>query len=244
MKIQDSWLTRTPIAHRGLHDKDIPENSLAAFSCAVKKKYPIELDVRLLDDGTVIVFHDNKLSRMTGKDGYIDNLTAEKLADLRLMKTEHGIPTFEKVLETVNGAVPILIEFKTKIKTFALENNVIQMLKGYNGETAVESFDPYSMEYFSIHAPNIMRGQLAHKFIRGYRDVSIVQGLRQSKLKLNYVSKPDFIAYNASDLPCKAVSKCNLPVIAWTVTSQAQAKKLQPYIDNFIFEGFTPAIDE
>lgn len=243
MKIQDSWLTSTPIAHRGLHNKEIPENSLAAFSCAVEKKYPIELDVRLLDDGTVIVFHDNKLARMTGKDGYIDNLTAEKLAELRLGKTEHTVPTFEKVLETVNGAVPILIEFKTKIKTFALENSVIQMLKGYNGETAVESFDPYSMEYFSIHAPNIMRGQLAHKFMR-YRDVGLIQGLRLSKLKLNYVSKPDFIAYNAYDLPYKPVSKCNLPVIAWTVTSQAQAKKLQPYVDNFIFEGFTPAFNE
>ena len=36
----------------------IPENSLSAFNLALAKGYGIELDINLLKDGTVVVFHD------------------------------------------------------------------------------------------------------------------------------------------------------------------------------------------
>ena len=47
MKI-NSWLTNKYIAHRGLfNNKDIPENSIAAFEKAVQNKFAIEMDVRI-----------------------------------------------------------------------------------------------------------------------------------------------------------------------------------------------------
>jgi glycerophosphoryl diester phosphodiesterase len=48
-----SWLTRAPIAHRGLHDLDAgaPENSLAAFERSCRLGFAAELDVRLTRDG-------------------------------------------------------------------------------------------------------------------------------------------------------------------------------------------------
>ena len=55
------------IAHRGVHIS-APENSISAFKEAIKKKYIIELDVHLLKDNTVVVFHDDDLSRMIGKN--------------------------------------------------------------------------------------------------------------------------------------------------------------------------------
>ena len=39
------FLFGRPFAHRGLHDKHRPENSMAAFEAAVQAGYPIELDV-------------------------------------------------------------------------------------------------------------------------------------------------------------------------------------------------------
>ena len=64
------WITETPIAHRGLHDINlgIPENSMYAFEVAISQKYIIELDVHLLKDGNVVVFHDDDTLRMTGKN--------------------------------------------------------------------------------------------------------------------------------------------------------------------------------
>ena len=84
MNLFESWLVETPIAHRGYHGKSAPENSMLAFSKAIEKGYAIELDVQLLSDGTVVVFHDDSLARMTGNDGYIKYLTK---TDLKAPKT-------------------------------------------------------------------------------------------------------------------------------------------------------------
>lgn len=161
MDIKKMWLCTRPVAHRGLHTDDKPENSLAAFVNACEYGFPIETDVQAIDDGTVIVFHDDNISRMTSHDGYVSNLTSDKLNELRLAGTDEKIPTFEQLLETVNGKVPLLIEIKNEGKVGFLEQKVIDMLSSYNGDFAVQSFNPYSMEYFKKNASGIIRGQLS-----------------------------------------------------------------------------------
>ena len=56
------WLTKTPVAHRGLHDiaKGVPENSLLAFRKAIEAGFAIETDVRITGDKQVVV--DAKVS--------------------------------------------------------------------------------------------------------------------------------------------------------------------------------------
>lgn len=68
MKKYLSFLKKNIISHRGLHDNNkVPENSMVSFKRALRKKYIIELDVHLLKDNTVVVFHlDANLKRMTG----------------------------------------------------------------------------------------------------------------------------------------------------------------------------------
>ena len=57
-------------AHRGFHDKPvIPENSLPAFRRAIEHGFGAELDVHLLKDGTLAVFHDSDLRRCANVDG-------------------------------------------------------------------------------------------------------------------------------------------------------------------------------
>ena len=79
-------------AHRGLHDAEKPENSMAAFAAAVEKGYGVELDVHLLKDGTLAVIHDSDLSRTTGQTGRVEDLTAEELRNYRLQGSEQTIP--------------------------------------------------------------------------------------------------------------------------------------------------------
>ena len=59
------WLTRRPIAHRGLHDgnRKIAENSMAAFRAAMEAGYAIECDIHIAADGVPVVFHDGDLVR-------------------------------------------------------------------------------------------------------------------------------------------------------------------------------------
>ena len=144
--IFDSWLVCQPIAHRGLHDKEIPENSLPAFENAINNGYAIELDVQMIADGTLVVFHDESLSRVTNNDGYLKFLNKSDLEILTLKGSKEKIPTFEETLKFINGRTPILIEIKNKSKVGDLEKKVIELLKDYKGEYAVESFNPYVLQ--------------------------------------------------------------------------------------------------
>lgn len=237
-----SWLVETPIAHRGLHDKVSPENSLSAFSKAIEKGYAIELDVQLLSDNTVVVFHDESLSRMTGNDGYIKFLNKEDLKVLKLAGSKEHIPTFEEVLKLVDGRTPLLIEIKNQFKVGKLEQKVIDMLKNYNGEFAIQSFNPFSLQYFKNHAPNFLRGQLSGYF-KGEKLAWIKKFLLKRMSFNKSTSEPNFISYDASTLPNRFVRKFKkLPLLAWTVRSKEEYLKVIKYCDNIIFENFIPEI--
>lgn len=236
MDILHTRLFTTPIAHRGLHNEEIPENSLKAYENAIEHGFPIEIDVRTIDDGTVVVFHDDALGRMTGKDGYVSNLQASELNDAHLKGTDQTIPTFEQVLSLVNGQVPLLIETKVTAKVGPLESKVAEMLKNYKGEFALQSFDPYSMAYFYEHEPDMLRGQLSALNC----GLSYFKRKALGHLKVNKISHPHFVSYCFSDLPNKYVTKAKLPTLAWTLTSRSDCEKVQDCCDNIIFERFLP----
>ena len=241
MDIFKSWLVERCIAHRGLHNDEFPENSLGAFQNAINNGYPIELDVHIISDGTLVVFHDDSLSRMTGKDGYLKNLTKFDLENYHLVDTEYTIPTFEDVLTLIDGKVPLLIEVKNTNKVGALETKLLEMLRAYKGEYAIESFNPYVLEWFKNNAPDILRGQLAG-FFKGEK-LAFIKRFALKRMVLNKIAKPDFIAYEASRLPNRFVRKYkSLPLIAWTVRSQKEYMKVVQYCDNVIFENFEPKI--
>ena len=138
------FLRKPLIAHRGFFDnkKGIPENSMLAFQRAIDNDYTIELDVHILKDGKVIVFHDDNLKRMTGEDKLIKDCDYEEIEKLRLLGTNQKIPLFEEVLSLVDGKVALLIELKYDVKVGRLEKELIKILKNYKGKYAVQSFSP------------------------------------------------------------------------------------------------------
>ena len=240
MDIKKSGIFIRPIAHRGLHDASTPENSLLAFQKAIDAGYAIEIDVRPIDDGTVVVFHDDNLKRLTDRDGYVCNLSRADLDEITLLSSDQKIPTFKEVLDFVDGRVPLLIEVKNNGRVGSLEQATLDLLEGYKGEFAVQSFNPYSLEYFKKHAPQIARGQLSAFF---GKEMTFIRRYLLSRLKLNKISAPDFISYRHSDLPIKYVSRTKLPVLAWTVRSNSELEKVKPYCNNIIFENFIPVLD-
>lgn len=241
MDLFHTWLVEKYIAHRGLHNASAAENSLSAFKNAIEKDYAIELDVHQISDGTLVVFHDETLSRMTGKDGYLQNLTKKDLKNYKLAGTEDTIPTLDEVLKLVGGRVPLLIEVKNQTKVGALEQKLLDTLKKYNGEYAIEAFNPYVLIWFKENAPDVIRGQLASKF--KHVKLSGIKKFVLKRFKLNKQSQPHFISYCADDLPSRFVRKYkHLPLIAWTVRSQNEYLKVIKHSDNIIFEGFEPKI--
>ena len=136
MKKDLDFLKGIYIAHRGLYhnEKGIPENSIRAFKEAVKRNIPVELDVHLLKDGNIVVFHDDNLSRMTGYNKMIKDCTYEEISGLRLLDTNEKIPLFEEVLQVINGKVLIDIELKYDTERGKLETKLCSILDNYEGK--------------------------------------------------------------------------------------------------------------
>ena len=249
MEIFNSWLVNKYIAHRGLHNDKYPENSLGAFEHAIENDYAIEIDIHKIEDGTIVVFHDDTLKRMTGEDGYINQIkTVEDLKKYKLLGSNYSIPTLKEVLEFVDGRVPILIEIKDERTTSYSPTNPLTMatyelLKNYKGEYAIQSFNPYVLKWFKINAPEVIRGQLSRRFTKNSK-LNLFARLALGRMWLNKkVSEPHFIAYHYKDLPNRFVKKYKrLPLIAWALPSQQEYMKVVSHCDNIIFEGFTPRI--
>lgn len=100
------------VAHRGLHNKEITENSLGAFKNAIDHDFAFELDVHLTKDNELIVCHDSSLKRTTDKEGIIEELTVKEIKDNYHLLDGEEVPTFKEVLSLTNEIVPIVVELK------------------------------------------------------------------------------------------------------------------------------------
>ncbi len=237
----NGWITTQPIAHRGLHGDGAPENSLAAIERAVDAGYAVEVDIQLSADGVPVVFHDDNLERMTGEPGKLAAVPSHTLRDLELHDTPYRIPHLDEVLATVDGQAPLLVELKNYGAPGPLEVAVRDELAAYDGRFAIQSFNPRSVGWFARHQPGWPRGQIAGAF--DGIELAAWKKLLLRRLLLNPISRPGFITYEHAELPYWPVTlhrRLGLPVLAWTVRSRRDQRRVEPYADNVIFEGYRP----
>lgn len=232
-------------AHRGLHDRAAgrPENTMGAFRAAVEAGYGIELDVRLTKDEELVVFHDENLKRLCGREESICDLTYEELRECRVGGTQERIPRFAEVLRLVDGRVPLLVELKCEEKDRLVSERTDGLLQNYRGRYVIESFHPLVLWWYRLHRPEVCRGQLSLHFQRRenrYHPLWIMA----THLLFNFLGRPDFIAYDIRDkgtfsrMICRRLFGCHSA--AWTVRSQKQLEECRACYDSFIFEGFLP----
>ncbi len=229
-------------AHRGLHDGntgETPENSLAAFELACKAGHGIELDVQLSKDGVVMVFHDYTLIRMTGVDKKLCELEASELGLLHLAGTEQTIPTFAEVLALVDGRVPILVELKGENFDTALCPKVAEMLSQYKGDYCIESFNPLLIKEMKKHLPESYRGLLYTNACRDKKKATVIN-VAVSLMLLNFLAKPDFIAFNKIDrgsFPVWVTTHFYRAVkFVWTVRTKEELNVAHEKAEHPIFE--------
>lgn len=228
-------------AHRGLHNKNIPENSLRAFEGAVERGLGIELDIQLSKDGKVMVFHDFTLNRVAGIDGKVIDYTAEELGKMSLNGQPDGIPTLEQVLQTVDGKVPLIIEIKIPGFDCSVCPKAFELLDGYTGPFCVESFHPFALKWMKENRPQILRGQLSSNFFRHKESGNNLQFFAVKNLLLNVIAKPDFIAYDIRYPNTWAFRLCRdvwkaLP-IGWTVRTENELTEAKKSFDAWICEN-------
>ena len=207
-------------AHRGLHSRDltVPENSLKAFELAAGAGYGIELDVQLSRDGKVVVFHDADLSRVCGVKARVDELSFGELQKLRLLNTEERIPMFEDVLAVIRGRGPLIVELKTGKRNRELCEKTWEILKKYQGDFCIESFDPTIVAWFRRHARSVIRGQLAAPAAEYAGQANRFTAFLLSRTLLNFLGRPHFIAYKIGRRPPTVRLSCALGAmnVGWT----------------------------
>lgn len=238
-KIKPDPILMCDYAHRGLHGDGIPENSLAAFARACENGYGIELDVQLSRDGTVMVFHDATLVRMTGREGKLCELDADELRTLTLADSNETIPTFAEVLSLVRGRVPLLVELKGETTNVALCPKVAALLRDYTGPYCIESFNPLLLGEMKKHLPNVFRGMLYTNLCHEKKSHSALNILLTT-MALNVIAKPDFIAYNQhyrDSLPVRLTTKLyGAPHFVWTTRGDREREIAREHGEHAIFE--------
>ncbi len=232
-------------AHRGLHDNaaGIPENSMTAFRRAVEAGFGMELDVQLTKDNVPVVFHDRTLERMCAKSGKVRDYTYEELQQFTLLQSEERIPHFQDVLDMVAGRTPLIVELKIDSTDLTVCSVADEILSKYKGLYCIESFNPLGLRWYRRHRKNVVRGQLSNAFLReeGYDGVWYYF---LQNLLLNFVGRPDFIAYNqvyprilSRRICCDLLGAVS---VGWTIRSEEELECAKKNFDIYIFEGFKP----
>lgn len=151
-------MTPLLLGHRGtphLHT----ENTLAGFQAALDAGLDgVELDVRRLGDGTLVICHD---ARLPDGQGLLELGTADLPAYIPTLDAALAwaadTGAFVNVEIKFEGGRPDDRVFRTldAIRTFGLQSRVI-----------VSSFSPLILAAAQAHAPDIERGFLIHRTYR------------------------------------------------------------------------------
>lgn len=242
-KEQEKIIRGRNYAHRGLHNrnKTVPENSISAFKLAVENGYGIELDVTLSKDGEVMVFHDEKLNRVVGVEGRLEEYLAKDLKEMNLFNTDEKIPKLKEILEIVKGEVPVIIEIKSGERNKELCEKVFHIIKEYKGYYCIESFNPCILLWFRKNAPQIMRGILIMNR-KNYTNLPSWIGFLMSNALTNVISRPNFIAHDIfkKSFLLKFSEKLGAMKVVWTVDNKMNYKKYEAENHAVIFEFYKP----
>ena len=237
------WLTARPVAHRGLHDdaNGIVENTASAFSAAIAGHYAIECDLQLAADGEAMVFHDDTLDRLTEAHGALSSLTSSELKTVALGGTADRILTLGELCDLVAGRVPLILEVKSRFDGDpTLSNRVAAVVQGYAGPVGAMSFDPDMVQALRAAAPWLPRGLVA----QSTEDPGHARMDKSLYAATAFRSRPHFLAWSVRDLPSfwplLGRWAFGLPLLTWTIRTEAEATCARRWADQMIFEGFRP----
>lgn len=185
------------IAHRG-NDGVHKENSLEAIVNSLGKDYidGVEFDIRMTKDFKFVICHDPFYGGLLIRETRLKTLQKK------------GLNSLEEVLINVNNNKILLIEIKEESKKYKiLIAKLYRILKKYNLNYYIFSFNYDLMEYFKEKYPNIKSG--------------ILIGIKKNLHKINNTF--DFNAVNyrhASNVPLKET-------FIWTVDDLKEYEKVK-----------------
>lgn len=225
---QNHFVLATNIAHRAISSTNVKEHSKEGLLDCIKKGFTAEIDV-VLYNGELRCYHSDNISSKLGQESSI----AEKT------RIEDSL-TFEEVLKIVDGKTSIIIDIKDfSLINRKLEKMLVELLKDYKGEFAIQCWNPLVVRWFQKKYPEIIRGQVGNSLSSLKKTRSTI--LLIVNFLLFYKGDPDYIVYDL-DKYVMLLSRFNnilgIPVIGYTAFSKEDIDKYKDScFDNIIIEG-------
>ena len=162
-------------AHRGASEY-LPENTMLAFYTGMYMgANGIETDIQKAKDGTLVLFHDSTLARVTGAPGSVEDNSFEELQELFVTKNGHidKIVAFEDFLRHFAFRN---ITFAIELKGAGVEKDTAELLRKYHMEekTVVTSFQSEYLRTFREYAPEFQIG-----YLTSHIDSDVIHTLKQ-----------------------------------------------------------------
>lgn len=203
------------IAHRGF-SAEAPENTLSSVEAAIKAKADrVEIDVQLGLDGTVYLMHDTTLSRTTGVNNRLSNLTDDEIEQLDagswFSEEFEGekVPKLSDVLEVCKGKIALKIELKPQNgNEKELAKAVVEEVQesGMSQNVMISSFSKNAIMTVRNLDKNIISGLIVIFIYGEYSGINYADGI---------VINQNFLTLEQAS----AIKRSNKLVYAWTPNS-------------------------
>jgi len=145
------------IGHRGAMGH-IAENTIPSIKRALELGVDgVEIDVFICKTGELVVFHDEKLERLTNSSGFIESLELDSIKKL-IVLDKYRIPTLEEVLELIDGKVKLNIELKG-YGTASPTNNLINQYIN-NGKWTEDKFIISSFKWSELEEIRLLNNSI------------------------------------------------------------------------------------
>lgn len=219
-------------AHRG-SSKYAPENTLAAIDVAIKNGSDFaEVDIQETKDGEIVILHDKNLSRTTGLDKNIWEVTLDEIKELdagiwfnEKFKGSR-IPTLEELIDYSKGKIKLNIEIKTNGHEKTLIPKLINLIKEKDvlDSCVVTSRDYNALQELEAIEPKIKTGYILYVTVKNLRNLNV----DFYSVEETYVTK-EFI---------KLAHKIGREVHVWTINEENDMEKfINLGVDNIITDN-------
>lgn len=235
-----SWVTSRPFARGGVADPSagIIEHSLGAVERAIATGHGVVLEAQLTFDNDAVVFGEARLEQLTDLTGEVREYSSSRIQALKLKGTDETVQSLSALLLEIGGQVPVLIDARRPPKDpLPLCFAIRRAMEGYGGPIGIVALDPRILRWFKQNSRRVARG-----FVATSRNQGLPWWARNRLWRLwaMWRAQPDFVAVDLQLLPSPVVDrlrarKRKLPVLAWTVRSEADRAVAEQHADNYIY---------
>ena len=215
------------IGHRGAMGHET-ENTLASIEKALDLNVDmIEIDVFKIASGEIVVFHDDKIDRLTNGNGDIESLNLDELNNLTV-NGDHKIPLLIEVLDIIDHKVSLNIELKGP----GTSAGVIQIIDSYIKKKGW-SLDDFLISSFNWEELKDMRNINNEIEIAVLTETNPLDAIAISEELDAVAINPNYL--NLSKENVAKIQSHGFKIYTWTVNDEEQISKMKSYgVDGII----------